>query len=57
MVDEVDILLTAGLGANTKTSIRAAVDSIAIGSTNAAQNRVYTAVLLTLAAPEYLAQK
>jgi len=57
LVDEVDILLGAGLSAATKTSIRAAVDAIAIGSAGGAQNRVYTAVLLTLAAPEYLVQK
>ena len=57
LVDEVDILLGAALSAATKTSIRAAVDAIAIGSTGGPQNRVYTAVLLTLAAPEYLVQK
>ena len=57
LLDEVDILLGAQLSAATKASIRAAVDSIAIGATNAALNRVYTAILLTLAAPEYLVQK
>jgi uncharacterized protein (DUF1800 family) len=57
LVDEVDILLSAALGASTKAGIRAAVDAIAIGSNNASANRVYTAVLLTLASPEYLAQK
>ncbi|HEV2818096.1 MAG TPA: DUF1800 domain-containing protein [Allosphingosinicella sp.] len=57
LVDEVDILLGAALGAATKASIRAAVDAIAIGSANATLNRVYTAILLTLAAPEYLVQK
>ena len=50
-------LLGAALSAATKASIRTAVDAIAIGSANGAQNRVYTAVLLTLAAPEYLVQK
>ena len=57
LVDEVDILLGAALSAATKTSIRAAIDAIAIGSAGGPQNRVYTAVLLTLAAPEYLVQK
>ncbi|HEV7659230.1 MAG TPA: DUF1800 domain-containing protein [Allosphingosinicella sp.] len=57
LVDEVDILLGAALGAATKTSIRTAVDAIAIGSVGGPLNRVYTAVLLTLAAPEYLVQK
>jgi uncharacterized protein (DUF1800 family) len=54
LVDEVDILLGAALSVATKASIRAAVDSIAAGST---ANRVYTAILLTLASPEYLVQK
>jgi len=56
LVDEIDILLGSALSDATKTSIRAAVDAIAIGGTGP-QNRVYTAVLLTLAAPEYLVQK
>jgi uncharacterized protein (DUF1800 family) len=57
LVDEVDILLGARLSAATKTSIRTAVDSISAGSAGGPQNRVYTAVLLTLASPEYLVQK
>jgi uncharacterized protein (DUF1800 family) len=57
LVDEIDILLGAQMSAATKASVRAAVDAIAIGSANASLNRVYTAVLLTLAAPEYLVQK
>src|SRR3954469_25671586 len=51
LVDEVDILLGAGLGAPTKATIRGAVDSLAAGAT---ANRVSTAILLTLASPEYL---
>jgi len=54
LIDEVDILLGAALSVATKASIKAAVDSIAAGS---ASNRVYTAILLTLASPEYLVQK
>jgi uncharacterized protein (DUF1800 family) len=54
LLDEVDILLGAQLSAATKTTIRAAIDAIAAGS---ALNRVYTAVLLTLASSEYLVQK
>lgn len=57
LVDEVDILLGAQLSAPTKASIRAAVDAIAIGTANGPSNRVYTAILLTLACPEYLVQK
>jgi len=56
LVDEVDILLGAALGAATKASIRTAVDSIATTG-NGPINRVYTAILLTLAAPEFLVQK
>ncbi len=57
LVDEVDLLLGAGLSAGTKASIRTAVDAIATTATNGLNNRVYTAILLTLAAPEFLAQK
>jgi len=57
LVDEVDILLGAALSDATKASIRGAVDAIATGSSNATLNRVYTAILLTLASPEYLVQK
>jgi uncharacterized protein (DUF1800 family) len=54
LIDEVDILLGAALGSATKASIKGAVDSIAAGAT---ANRVNTAILLTLASPEYLVQK
>lgn len=57
LIDEVDVLLGARLSAATKASIKAAIDSIPTSASNAALNRSYTAVLLTLAAPEYLVQK
>ncbi len=57
LIDEVDILLGAKLGAATKASIKAAIDAIPTSASNASLNRTYTAVLLTLAAPEYLVQK
>jgi uncharacterized protein (DUF1800 family) len=57
LVDEVDMLLGARVGDATKASIRAAVDSIPLTAANALQNRVSTAVLLTLASPDYLVQK
>jgi uncharacterized protein (DUF1800 family) len=56
LIDEVDILLGARLTATTKASIMAATDAISIGG-NDALNRVYTAILLTLASPDYLVQK
>jgi uncharacterized protein (DUF1800 family) len=54
LLDEVDLLLGAALSATTKATIRTAIDAIAAAST---ANRVYTAILLTLASPEYLVQK
>ena len=58
LVDEVNLVLAAGqLSAATAASIRAAVDSIAATATNGPANRVYTAILLTLASPDYLTVK
>ncbi len=58
LVDEVNLLLAAGqLSATTLTAIRAAVDSVAATATNAPTNRVGIAIMLTLAAPEYLTVK
>lgn len=58
LVDEVNLVLAAGqLSPATIAMIRAAVDSIATTATNATLNRVYTAILLTLASPEYITQK
>lgn len=57
LVNEVDILLGAALSDTTKASLRAAVDAISLTANNGPQNRVNTAVLLTLASPEFLVQK
>ena len=58
LVDQVNLLLTANqLSAATVAAIRAAVDSIPTTATNAALNRAYTAILLTMAAPDYLVQR
>jgi hypothetical protein len=57
LVDEVDILLGARLGTAAKASIKAAVDAIPTSAGNAGLNRSYTAILLTLASPDYLVQK
>ena len=54
LVDEVDILLGAGAERGDQGQHQGAVDSIPAGST---ANRVNTAILLTLAAPEYLVQR
>ena len=57
LVDDTNMLLAAGqVSAATVASIKAAVDSF--GSTGSALgNRVATAILLTMASPEYLTQK
>lgn len=58
LVDEVNVLLAAGqLSATTVAAIRAAVDSIANTGTTGPSNRVMTAILLTLASPDYLTLK
>jgi uncharacterized protein (DUF1800 family) len=58
LVAEVNTLLAAGqLSATTVGAIRTAVDSIATTATNAAINRIGIAIMLTLAAPEFLTVK
>ena len=58
LVDQMNLLLAAGqLSGGTVNAIKAAVDSIALTATNAAQNRVNAAILLTLASPDYLTVK
>ncbi|MBA4047557.1 MAG: DUF1800 domain-containing protein [Sphingomonas sp.] len=58
LVDEINLLLAAGqLSAATVAAIRAAVDSISATTTTGPTNRVYTAILLTMASPEYITQR
>ena len=58
LVDQVNLVLAAGqLSAATVATIKTAVDSIAFTGTSGPINRVYTAILLVMAAPEYIAQK
>jgi uncharacterized protein (DUF1800 family) len=57
LVNEVDILLGARLSDATKVTIAGAVNAISATGTNGPNNRVYTAVLLTVASPEFLVQK
>jgi uncharacterized protein (DUF1800 family) len=52
LLDEINTVIAAGqLSASTVAAIRAAVDSIAVANTT---NRVSTAILLAMAAPEYI---
>jgi uncharacterized protein (DUF1800 family) len=58
LVDEVSLILAAGqLSTATLTTIRGAVESISAASAAGRNNRVYTAILLTMASPEFIAQK
>ncbi|MDP1025906.1 DUF1800 domain-containing protein [Sphingomonas sp. KR1UV-12] len=58
LVDEVALLLAAGqLSATTIGTIRAAVDSVSATATGGPTNRVGIAIMLTLAAPDYLTVK
>ena len=58
LVDDVNLVLAAGqLSASTLATIKTAVDSISATVANGPINRVYTAILLAMAAPEYITQK
>jgi hypothetical protein len=61
LIDRVSLLLTAGsMSAATRTTVRNAVNSITMPTTNQAtarQNRVRLAVFFTLSSPDYLVQK
>lgn len=58
LVDEVNLVLAAGqLSPSTVAAIKSAVDSISTTATGAANNRVYVAILLTLASAEYITLK
>jgi uncharacterized protein (DUF1800 family) len=55
LVDEVNLILAGGqLSAATVASIKAAVDSISATGATGPLNRVYTAILLAMASPDYL---
>ncbi len=61
LLDRVSLLLTAGqISAATKATIRTALDAVIVTQTSADTDklrRVYLAVLLVMASPEYLVQK
>ncbi|WP_225883101.1 DUF1800 domain-containing protein [Sphingomonas aliaeris] len=58
LVDEINLVLAAGqLTGATVTAIRAAVDSISSATAAGQLNRVYTAILTTLASTDYLTLK
>ncbi|MBA3896764.1 MAG: DUF1800 domain-containing protein [Sphingomonadaceae bacterium] len=58
LIDAVNLTVAAGqVSAATLATVKAAVDSISATGTNGPINRVYTAILLVMATPEYIAQK
>jgi uncharacterized protein (DUF1800 family) len=58
LIDRVNRCLMAGtMGTQQRQEIRDAVNAIAVTAPNGRANRVYTAVLLTMASPDYLVQK
>lgn len=58
LIDEINLILTGNqLSAGTVTAIKTAVDSISVTGTNGPINRVYTAILLAMASPDYIVQK
>jgi uncharacterized protein (DUF1800 family) len=58
LINEVNLVLTGNqLSAATVTTIKGAVDSISATTTSGPINRVYTAILLAMASPDYIVQK
>ncbi len=58
LIDRVNrCLMASAMGTQQRQEIRDAVNAIAVTAPNGRANRVYTAVLLTMASPEYLVQK
>ena len=58
LLDRLDKLLCAGqLQATTRSTIATAINSISASTDTGKANRVYTAVLLVMASPDYLIQK
>jgi uncharacterized protein (DUF1800 family) len=58
LLDELNLVLAAGqISAATLTPLQAALDSIAVGTDAGKLNRIWAALTLVLAAPEYIVQK
>jgi len=58
LLDELNLVMAAGqLSAATLTLIKGALDSMAFGTDAQKLNRIYTALVLVLAAPEFIIQK
>lgn len=58
LLDEINLVLAAGqLSADTLTLVRNAITSMATGTDAARANRVYAALTLVMASPEFIVQK
>lgn len=58
LLDDLNLVLASGqLSASTLSTIKTAIDSIAITTPAGQSNRLYAAILLVMASPEYLVQK
>ena len=58
LLTELNVVLAAGqLSDATVAALQAAIDSMPNGTTTARNNRVYAALTMVLAAPEYLVLK
>nr|WP_299857496.1 DUF1800 family protein [Sphingomonas bacterium] len=58
LIDQVNLLVASGqLSSATVAAIKAAIESISFSGTNGPGNRVGTAILLTMASPDYLTLK
>ncbi|SIK67794.1 Uncharacterised protein [Mycobacteroides abscessus subsp. abscessus] len=58
LVDRVNLLMTARqLSPATLNTIVTAVNSISAGSSDGLKNRVYAAIMLVMASPQYIVQK
>ena len=58
LVDELNLVLAAGqLGTDTVSLIKGALDSMAAGTDAARLNRIYAALVMVMAAPEFIVQK
>jgi uncharacterized protein (DUF1800 family) len=58
LLDEINVVLVAGqLSAATQTLIKGALDSMAAGTDAARLNRIYAALVMVMASPEFIVQK
>ena len=58
LLAELNAVLAAGqVSAATLAGLKPALDAIAVTTTNGSNNRLYAAVLLVMASPEYLSLK